>query len=459
MGRWVGLGEAESVTAAAREEARSLARPLESEADLDPLLDRVAEARLVLLGEASHGTREYYEWRARISLRLLRDHGFQFIAVEGDWPDCYALNRYVKGLPGAAPSAWDALQAFTRWPTWMWANREVLALMEELRGLNTDRDPEDRVGFYGLDVYSLWDSLAEVSRYLEEHQPGALQVAREAFRCFEPYHGDEQAYARATTVVPMDCSEEVTGMLTALLRSRRGLEEDEDARFDAEQNAWAAANAERYYRAMMQGGPDSWNLRDTHMMDTLDRLLERHGPDAKAIVWAHNTHVGDARATDMQGAGMTNLGQLARERHGLKDTVIVGFAGYRGHVIAGAWWGAPMHRMFVPEAPTATLEGLLHETGPRNQLLLFDPESLDREALLRGAPLEQETLEGLAAPLGHRAIGVVYDPEHERYGNYVPTSAPLRYDALLFFDRTRALRPLAMPVEAEEVPETYPYGE
>ena len=426
--------------------AREVAYPLEGPGDLDPLLDRIGDARCVLLGEASHGTSEYYSWRARISERLIREKGFSFVAVEGDWPECYEVNRYVRGLPGSAPGAREALGVLHRWPTWMWANEEVAELVEWLRRRNDGLPEEERVGFYGLDVYSLWESLEAVMEYLQREHPDAVETARRAYSCFEPYGGDAQRYARATAFVPTNCEDEVVGMLSELVRGAAEHPDDDggEAHFAAEQNALVARNAEAYYRAMILGGASSWNVRDRHMAETLGRLLDHHGPDAKAVVWEHNTHVGDARYTDMAQSGLVNVGQLARERWGERDVVIVGFGSHRGTVIAGGAWGAPMERMPVPPAREGSWEDILHRAGEGDRLLVFSgPEA--------GEMTEER---------GHRAIGVVYDPGYERYGNYVPTVLPRRYDAFAFLEETEALRPLHPPWSGEpEEPETFPSGE
>ena len=426
------------------EAIRGRALPLEDDADLDPLLDRIGDARIVLLGEASHGTHEYYTWRDRISRRLIAEKDFDFIAVEGDWPDCYTLNLYVKDWDAPGASATEVLHAFARWPTWMWANKEVAHLAEWLRDFNRTRSDELKVGFYGLDVYSLWESIDVVTRYLERVDPALAERARRAYGCFDPYEEDVQEYAWATAMVPTDCEEEVIATLSELRRKGPDFRrEGPEAYFNAEQNALVAQNAERYYRAMIRGGAASWNVRDTHMMETLERLLKHHGPKSRAIVWEHNTHVGDARATDMARSGMVNIGQLAREAYG-SDVVIAGFSTHRGSVIAGESWGAPMQRIPVPEAREGSWEHLLHEASPQDKLLLL--EGLD------GA-------DGALERRGHRAIGVVYRPEREAFGNYVPTVLPYRYDAMLYIDRTHALHPLHLaPVEDHEVPETYPSG-
>lgn len=419
--------------------------PVAAVEDLGPLLDRIGDSRIVMLGEASHGTAEYYEWRTRISQRLIQEKGFTFIAVEGDWPDCYHVNRYVKALPESGRSAREVLRVFERWPTWMWANEEIVELAEWLRGFNESQPLEQRAGFYGLDMYSLWESMDAVVKYLQEVDPDAVAAARRAYTCFEPFSRDGQEYATATALVPTTCEDEAVRVLAALRSKASEYTEDgRDAYFDGEQNALVARSAEMYYRTMVRGGPESWNVRDRHMAETLRRLLEHHGPDSKAIVWEHNTHIGDARAADMAASGMVNLGQLAREEYGVEDMVLVGFGSYEGSVIAGDHWGAPMERMQLPPARDGTYEQLMHEAGTEDRLLVFS---------------EYRNLEPLLDRRGHRAVGVVYNPARERYGNYVPTVLALRYDAFLYLDTTQALHPLNLPFQMEgEMPETYPSG-
>jgi erythromycin esterase len=424
---------------------RERAYVLREPEDLDPLLERIGDAHCVLLGEASHGTSEYYTWRARISQRLIREKGFSFIAVEGDWPDCYEVNRYVKGYRDSGTNAREVLEAFDRWPTWMWANEEILELAGWLRGYNDGLPEEERVGFYGLDVYSLWESMEAVIEYLERVDPEAVDNARRAYKCFEPYGEDVREYARATAFVPTSCEDEVVEMLAELRNRLPEYRDEPESRFSAEQNALVVRDAERYYRAMVRGGSSSWNVRDRHMVETLERLMRHHGPGAKAIVWEHNTHIGDARFTDMADVGMVNVGQLVREQRGIEDVVLVGFGSHRGSVIAGAEWGAPMKRMPVPLAREGSWEDILHRTGEEDKLLVF---------------AEAEDEDGLLEPRAHRAIGVVYDPAYERYGNYVPTVLPRRYDAFLYLDETQALRPLHMRTrENGEPPETFHSGE
>jgi erythromycin esterase-like protein len=426
---------------------KKIAKPLSSPADLDPLIDAIGDARFVLLGEASHGTSEFYTWRTQISKRLIEQHGFSFIAVEGDWPDCYRVNRYVKGMPDSGDSARDVLHAFERWPTWMWANREVVALSDWMHEHNRTLPESRQAGFYGLDVYSLWDSMRAVTEYLERIDPQLARTAIRAYNCFEPYAEDAQEYARATALVPTSCESEAVSVLRRLReRAPEFAGDGPESYFNAEQNALVARNAEVYYRTMVRGGPGSWNVRDLHMTETLDRLVAHHGPRAKAIVWEHNTHVGDARFTDMARAGMVNVGQVVREQHARDGVLLVGFGTHRGTVIAAEEWGAPMERLRVPVARDGRFEHFMHDTDFGDALLLFDGSDNG------GVP-------GLDAPLGHRAIGVVYNPDRERWGNYVPTIVPRRYDAMLFIDETRAVDPLHMPIRVDgEAPETYPSG-
>lgn len=424
-----------------------IARPLATADDLDPLVERIGDARYVLLGEASHGTSEYYTWRTEISKRLVLEKGFSFIAVEGDWPDCYRVNRYVRAFEDSGESAEAVLHAFERWPTWMWANREVVELVTWLRRHNDRTHPERRVGFYGLDVYSLWDSMHAVVEYLERIDPALARAARRAYSCFDPYHNEPQDYARATAIVPTSCEAEAVAVLRELRsRAPEHKQDGREAYFNAEQNALVARNAELYYRTMVRGGPASWNIRDTHMVETLERLMTHHDPHARAIVWEHNTHIGDARYTDMAAHGMINVGQLVRDRHDHEGVVLVGFGTHRGTVIAAEEWGAPIERIRVPDARAESWEDICHRENADDKLMVFSDDADG------GVP-------GLEAPRDHRAIGVVYDPRNERWGNYVPSVMPRRYDAFIYIDQTQAVDPLHMPVRVgDEVPETYPTG-
>ncbi|WP_207535239.1 erythromycin esterase family protein [Desertivirga arenae] len=415
---------------------------LESSKDLGPLLERVGEAHYVLLGEATHGTHEYYTWRTAISKRLIKEKGFNFIAVEGDWPDCYKLNRYVKGYEHQDKTAHELLEEFDRWPTWMWANWEIVSLINWLKEYNLSQPVDKKVGFYGLDVYSLWESMDVLMDYLSLNDPKAAEYAADAIRCFEPYQEDEHRYARAQKFMDDSCQEHVINLLSEVRRKASNYSQDPEAALNARQNAEVAVNAEMYYRNMTGFDVNTWNLRDTHMVETLNRLIQFHGTGAKAIVWEHNTHIGDARYTDMVQTGDINVGQLLREQKGEDDTVLVGFGSYHGTVIAGDSWGAPMRKMIVPDARPGSIEDLLHREFLENQLLIFDKNNRN---------------ELFSKMVAHRAIGVVYNPDHERYGNYVPTILNRRYDAFIYIDETKALNPLHIRIDGHKIPETYPF--
>ncbi|KIL36554.1 protein-L-isoaspartate O-methyltransferase [Cohnella kolymensis] len=409
-------------------EIRKRAVRLSSDDDLDTIIQAVGDADYVLLGEASHGTSEFYTIRAELSKRLIREKGFSFIAVEGDWPSCYTLNRYIKHYPDSADNVRDALLDFNRWPTWMWANLEIMDFAEWLYEHNQDRADGRQVGFYGLDVYSLWESMSEIVKHLENTGSPELETAKKAFSCFEPYSRDPQTYGVSAAFLSESCEDEVVKLLTELQTKRKRADQDSEAALSDELNALVAVNAERYYRAMVRGGPESWNIRDRHMGEALNRITTFHGTGAKAIVWEHNTHIGDARATDMAADGMVNVGQLVREEQGAHRVFAVGFGTHRGTVIAATEWGGEIREMPVPEAVSDSWEDLLHREGAHDKILVFDRKS-------------DEFLD----TLGHRAIGVVYHPQYER-GNYVPSIPAMRYDAFVYVDESKALAPLRQAV-------------
>ncbi|MBM7490601.1 erythromycin esterase-like protein [Micromonospora luteifusca] len=415
-----------------------LVQRLGAPSDFDPLLERVRDSRVVMIGESTHGSYDYYRLREQLTRRLIAECGFSFVAVEGDWPDCDRVHRSVTAAPGGALEPQLALGQFERWPTWMWANAEVARFASWLRVWNVERPEDQRAGFHGLDVYSLWESMQAIFDYLGEEDPTSLEAAQDAYRCFEPYGKRVEEYGAASRFVSARCEEEVVRLLA---RTREHALSDGPDRFSAWQNAEVVAGAERYYRAMVAGGPDSWNIRDTHMQDTLDRLLDRYGPDARGIVWAHNTHVGDARATDMAADGMVNIGQLARERHGDDAVALIGFGSYRGTVIAAPRWGSPPESMVVPPAREGSVERRLHELMPERAVLIFGGDQPG----------------WVTDTADHRAIGVVYDPSFESWGNYVPTRLGERYDAFIWCDETTALHPLPVPAAPGEM-ETYPAG-
>jgi len=426
--------------------------------EFDELLRRIGNARFVLLGEASHGTHEFYEARACITLRLVAERGFGAVAIEGDWPDAYRVNRYVRGL-GADRSAADALAGFRRFPTWMWRNTAVVDLVERLRALNDGRPAAARTGFYGLDLYSLNASMSAVLEYLDREDATVAARARERYACFEPFGGDSQAYGLMTGLGSTpSCEEGAIRTLVDLQRRRaQGLPEagdDPEAQFDAEQNAALVRDAERYYRSMYLSDVSSWNERDTHMAHTLweiDRHLSQPGRPAKIVVWAHNSHLGDASHTEMgQARGELNLGQLVRERFP-EDCWLVGFTTHDGAVTAAKAWDAQAEHKRVNPSRGDSIEGVLHATGLSRFLLPFrDDPRLSR---------------AFDAPLLERAIGVIYRPDTERQSHYFHAQVARQFDALIHVDRTRAVEPL----EADEpwtsgraahgeAPETYPQG-
>ncbi|WP_236291490.1 erythromycin esterase family protein [Paenibacillus allorhizoplanae] len=410
------------------EQIKKQAVPLNSTDDLEVLIEAIGDKKYVLLGEATHGTSEFYKLRMELSRKLIETKGFSFIAVEGDWPSCYEVNRYVKQYKDAKSSTRAVMEGFNRWPTWMWANEEVGELMDWLKKHNEDKPIEQRVGFYGLDVYSLWESLEEIERYLKKKgTPEQLALARKAFECFNSYDKEGQNYGVSAAFYGESCKDDVVKLLKELHVKRVRYDEDSEAALSAELNALVAVNAEDYYSTMVKHDAESWNVRDRHMVEALRRLALHHGSDAKVIVWEHNTHIGDARATDMMTDGMINVGQLVREAYGESDVCAIGFGTYRGTVIAAKSWGAPMATMQVPAAQQGSWEELMHRAGAYDQILL-----LNKEDPLLGHEV-----------LGHRAIGVVYRPTSER-GNYVPSVMARRYDAFVHVDESHALRPLTI---------------
>lgn len=424
------------------EEIKSISLPLESSEDLDPLLDFIGESRFVFLGEATHGTHEFYTWRAEITKRLILEKGFSFIAVESDWPDCYEVNRYIKAYPTAARSAQEVLQVFSRWPTWLWANWEVEELVRWLREFNANLPWENKVGFYGLDVYSLLDSLSEIVTFLKKEDPQSLSTALQAFRCFEPFSQDVENYAVRAALVPETCEDEVVNLLAKIKERRIEYRGDVEEYFNLEQNALVAKNAESYYRTMLYGGIDSWNIRDSHMAETLERLTELHGSASKVVVWAHNTHAGDAIFTDMAEIGEVNLGQIIRYRHEKEGVVLLGFSTYEGETIAARSWGAVMEKMFLPPAIPGSWDAFFHQSVGKDCLCLFGKK--EKESKL------------LSQPQGLRAVGVVYNPDDE-LANYVPTFLSKRFDALAYLETTSALQPLPVAQETDvDYPQTYP---
>jgi erythromycin esterase-like protein len=431
------------------------AHPLRGAAyDYDPLLDLIGDAPVVLLGEASHGTHEFYTERDRITRRLIEERGFTAVAVEADWPDAYRVNRWARGV-GQDRTALDALGGFMRFPRWMWRNRPLLAFIEWLRRHNRSlRSRHPQVGFYGLDLYSLFASMEEVIRFLDQVDPEAAARARYRYGCFDAFGEDTQAYGYAAEFgLTRSCEDQAVQQLLELQREAAELAHrdgliPEDELFHAEQNARLVKSAEEYYRTMFRGRVESWNLRDQHMAETLDALmahLERKGVQPKVVVWEHNSHVGDARATTMGQMGEWNVGQLARERFGT-DAVLVGFSTYHGTVTAASDWDAPAERKRVRPGLAGSFEALFHEVGLRNFLLT-----------MRG---DDRFTEALDTPRLERAIGVIYHPETERASHYFEARLPQQFDAVIHLDETRAVEPLDRTAgwDEGEPPETFPTG-
>ena len=419
--------------------------------DYQPLMELIGDSRFVLLGEASHGTHDFYHTRAQITEWLIQEKGFSTVAVEADWPDAHRVNRYVQGR-GDDAEAVEALGSFKRFPTWMWRNTDVVEFIDWLREYN-DVLPEGnwKAGFYGLDLYSLHASARAVLDFLDKVDPEAARRARYRYACFEHFGEDSQAYGYAASFgLSKSCEDEVVNQLVEIQRRAAELVSrdghiDPDAFFITEQNARLVKNAERYYRTMFESHVGSWNLRDQHMVETLE-ALERHlGSPAKIVVWAHNSHLGDARATEMSARGELNVGQLVRQRYG-NDAVLVGFTTYTGTVTAASNWDAPAERKQVRPALNESYEALCHQTGTPNFLL-----TLRGQGWLSGV-LKQERLE--------RAIGVIYLPESERISHYFHARLADQFDALIHFDKTRAVEPLERTSqwEAGEFPETYPFA-
>jgi len=409
-------------------------------ADLSALLDRIGDARVVLLGECTHGTSEFYRMRARITRELVVQKGFTIIAAEADWPDAARIDHFVRHVDRPAAD-WTA---FARFPTWMWRNREMRELVDWLRAHNRDLPAAGRVAFYGLDLYSLFTSIGAVLDYLDDVDPDTAAVARHRYGCLSPWESDPATYGYAAlTQRYRSCETDVVRMLQELLAARLSLSAADGERyFDAVQNARIVEQAERYYRLMYYGGPASWNHRDTHMFDTLDRVLAARGAGSRAVVWAHNSHVGDASATELGARGELNIGELCRRRYG-QSAYAVGFGTDRGTVAAASNWDEPMEIKIVRPSHEQSYERVCHDSGIGRFFL-----GLRKPGRLREALLEQRL---------ERAIGVIYRPETEMASHYFAAHLPAQFDEFVWFDETSAIHPLESR-ELAGVPETYPFG-
>jgi erythromycin esterase-like protein len=419
-------------------------------ADYDDLIKHAGAASFVLIGEASHGTHEFYDTRAQLTRRLITEKGFRIVALEADWPDTLRVNRYV-GAQSSDHDAREALADFRRFPAWMWRNTVMLEFVEWMRSWNTKtKSAESRAGIFGMDLYSLHASIEAVLDYLDKVDPESAKRARQRYSCFEFFGEDPQTYGYATTRGQAEsCEKEVVTQLVDLRRkyaelmSRDG-QMARDEFFYAEQNAQLVANAERYYRSMFRGREESWNLRDQHMTETLERL-HKHFGSPKIVVWAHNSHLGDARATEMSARGEVNVGQLMREKYG-NDVYSIGFSTYSGRVTAASDWGAPAQRKHVRPALSGSYEALFHET--------------DTPCFWLDLHEQGEAIAVLDAQHLQRAIGVIYRPETERVSHYFQARLPRQFDACIHLDKTRALEPLESTSEWDrgELPETFPEG-
>jgi erythromycin esterase len=420
-----------------------LLQPMERDEDLAPLVQHFRNRKVVMLGESTHGTSEFYRIRDRLTRILLGLEGFSFVAFEGDWPELSRLHRYVRH--GKGRSARAVMQGFRRWPNWMWANREMADFIEGLR----HSEPLRSAGVHGLDLYSLFESMDQVLEYVKSVNPFLSNALRRRYACFDPYERDEIAYARSLRRIPEGCAAEVVANLEEVLKLRlQHLEQDEDW-FDATQNARIVVNAENYYRALLNGDAASWNVRDSHMLDTLDLLLEkseRDGRGGKGVVWAHNTHVGDYRATDMEEEGYVNLGGLARRLYGESEVGLIGMGTWTGRTLAASTWGGREQSVALPPAPHGTLEACFHEALRIRKM---------KQGFVIPGPAEREALSEV---IGHRAVGVVAPPHQEGRSTYVPTSFSRRYDAFIFIDETTALNSLHAPVGTGLFPGTWPAG-
>lgn len=400
--------------------------------------DRFADARVILLGEATHGTSEFYRARAAITRRLVEEHGFRILAIEGDWPDAAELDRYVR-----QHGRWGERSAFVNFPRWMWRNKQFAGLLRDLRQWNEGRDASDRLEVRGLDVYSLHRSIDEVLAYLDRVDPDAARLARRRYGCITPYLDRPQAYGEMAMRTGRTCEDAVVEQLVALLEKRlRYAAADGETYFDAEQNARVVRAAEAYYRAMYEGSVESWNLRDGHMFDTLTRLLELRGPQSKVIVWAHNSHIGDAGATAMGEQGEFNIGQLARAKF-RDQCVAIGFSTDRGKVMAADDWGGPPRvKDIIPSRPDSW-ERVFRDGGKARAMLDWRGNPALREAV------SMRRLE--------RAIGVIYRPQTERWSHYFDAHLGRQFDAMVWFEETSPVTPLA-GAPAEGAPDIYPFG-
>ena len=413
---------------------------LSDSSSLKKLIDDIGNARFVLLGESSHGTHEFYYWRAHITKQLISEKNFNIVCIEGDWPDAYLVNRFVKGNKFSGRSAQDVLQNFNRWPTWIWSNWETVALLEWLRKFNSNIPINKRIGFYGIDLFSFWESLEFLSEYLKNRDPLSYQSVIKAISCFEPFKNKEGIdLAHYYKKNEPQCADTLDYLLGNIRKNMFNYNGDEEADFNAEQNAIVVRNAERYFRFMIQNGEGAWNIRDRHMFETISRLSSYHGPESKFIIWAHNSHIGNAKGFDFGKKGFINLGQLMDENF-IEDKVYkIGFSFYQGDILAASNWSGELKRWKVAKAKLNSWEQLLHKSFPE-----------DSYFFTRNWPFnEKNTLQ--------RSIGVVFDPQTE-VQNYNLIDVKNSYDALLFIERSSSLHSLKNDASKYQIPESFPFG-
>jgi Erythromycin esterase homolog len=410
--------------------------PLMNEHDLDVLIKEIGNAKIVLLGEASHGTSEYYTWRAAISKRLIQEKGFNFIAVEGDWTDSYKVNRFIKGDKKDSAAAVTVLKEYNRWPTWLWANYETASLITWLNNYNQNIPVQQKVGFYGLDVFNIAEAAADIKPYLQPSDTNAINAVNKFRECFKPFADDEQKYVKSVTAMSGNCSVQSNTLLQAIKRSASSKDLDPEDAFVMLQNAQVVYDGELYLRTSKNNYVNGWNLRDNHMVETIARLLNLYGTHAKAIIWAHNNHVGNARYATMHWTGKTNTGQLLKNKYGDEKVFSVGFGTYTGSVIAAEKWGTPYKKMQLASADDSSWEQKMHQLNSDNKIIL----SKD----IRNYP-------NMLRWISQIAVGVIYHPL-QKAGTYSLSVVPNRYDAYIFIDHTNALHPIETVVKGTTAP-------
>jgi len=404
---------------------------------LTPIIDRIGERRIVMCGEASHGTHEYYIWRQELARRLIKERGFNMVVVEGDWPDLYEMNQYAKHVKGAT------FGHSLRWPSWMWYNAEFRAFVEWIRKYNEGKPPQDMVSIYGFDIYALWQSLNVLDEYFKKSgkfDDKIKQAFDKTINCFEPFNENPEKYSQLCSFVDYTCEKEVKDLVNKLSNKRMSASKQVDeCLLSAEMNALSVLNAEHYYRQLIQGKENTWNIRDTAMVDCLDRLMKFQGSNAKAVIFAHNTHIGDSSATSMKLHGDINVGEMVRKRWP-GESYAVGFGSFKGSVIAARSWGDKWAVMPVPPAIPSSWEDLISKGFNSKDVIIFSDENSEYNQ-----------------SRGHRAIGVVFHPERQ-VGNFVSTNLAKRYNAFIYIHETKALHPLPEKPDDSRMPETYPFG-